>query len=390
MMLYLASISRKSIKPISLVIFGQSSSGKSFLANAISKFIPKEDRLILSSSSARAFEYLGGQLKHKFVLIQEWEGMEAILPTIRTLQSEGRLSRLVTVKNPEDGTHTSVAKTQECPCCVVVTTTKEGIHNENSTRIFELHADDKVAQTQNVVKETLLKANIEYRQNQQDAQNILNLHQDVQRILEPIEVSVPYAEHLSFPDSTTRNRRDAERFIELIKTVAFLRQKQKGIRVLYGTQYIEADDYDYEVAYSYGIPIISATLDRLTERAKNVLRVCCALMQDNLPQKPGHPPGFTTKQIREKAPSLGLDLNNQSDLYKQLNALAEYEYLDMNQPKPPKGTKYYTVLFQPVKDQWGNIINIDSPQTSFITTPDELRAKWTPKPAPTPPQNLGF
>lgn len=160
--------------------------------------------------------------------------------------------------------------------------------------------------------------------------------------------------------------------------------------MLNGIQYIEADIYDYEVAYSYGIHIISVTLRQLSERAKKVLLVCCALMEDNLPQKPGHPPGFTTKQIREKAPSLGLDLDNPNDVYKPLSTLVSLEYLDMNQPKPPKWTKYYTVLFQPVKDPQGNIINIDSPETSFITTPDELRAKWTPKPAPTPPQNIGF
>ena len=46
MMLYLAAISRKFKKPISLVIFGKSSSGKSFLVNAIEKFVPPEDKLI--------------------------------------------------------------------------------------------------------------------------------------------------------------------------------------------------------------------------------------------------------------------------------------------------------------------------------------------------------
>lgn len=40
MMLYLSAISRKFQEPISLVIFGKSSSGKSYLANAIEKFVP--------------------------------------------------------------------------------------------------------------------------------------------------------------------------------------------------------------------------------------------------------------------------------------------------------------------------------------------------------------
>jgi len=326
----------------------------------------------LSSSSARAFEYLGDWLKHKFVLVQEWEGLEGILPTIRTLQSEGKLSRLVTIQNPDDKTYKSVAKSFECPCSVVVTTTKEGIHNENSTRIFELYADDTVPQTQNVVRQTILKASIKHRNSENNKIKIFKLHHNIQRILEPIEVDIPFAHLLSFPTRSTRNRRDCERFMQLIKTVAYLRQKQKEIKYDNDVKYIEADLYDYEIAYIYGLPVISATLDQISERSKNVLRVCCSLM-DDLKQK-GQQIEFTVNQIQEKAPSLGFDLDNRPDLYKQLNALVEYEYLDFNQPKP-KGKKYYTVIFNYVRDQGGNIINIETPETKDITTPDFLKNK---------------
>lgn len=44
---------------------------------------------------------MGDQLKHKCILVQEWEGMEAIMETIRVLQSEGRISRAVSIKDPE-------------------------------------------------------------------------------------------------------------------------------------------------------------------------------------------------------------------------------------------------------------------------------------------------
>jgi len=54
--------------------------------------------------------------------------------------------------------------------------------------------------------------------------------------------------------------------------------------------------------------------------------------------------------------------------------LVEYEYLDFNQPKP-KGKKYYTVIFNYVRDQGGNIINIETPETKDITTPDSLKNK---------------
>jgi DNA replication protein DnaC len=161
MILYLAAISRKLKKPISLVIFGKSSSGKSYLANAIAKFIPPEAQLLLSSASPRAFEQYAESLKHKFILVQEWEGAKQMLPTIRTLQSEGKLYRLVAKRGGND--IEPITKPIECPCTVVITTTKEGIHNENSTRIFELYADEGLTQTEAVVTKILRDSDLALR-----------------------------------------------------------------------------------------------------------------------------------------------------------------------------------------------------------------------------------
>ena len=58
-------------------------------------------------------------------------------------------------------------------------------------------------------------------------QRILELHRNIQRVLEPVEVNNPFGEHLTFPASTSRRQRDIGRFINLFKTVAFLRQMQK-------------------------------------------------------------------------------------------------------------------------------------------------------------------
>ena len=82
------------------MVFGDSSAGKSYLVNSICSLIPEEDQLVLSSASARSFEHASEEmLKHKFIVVQEIEGMEDVEPTIRVMQSEGKLSRFVTVKN---------------------------------------------------------------------------------------------------------------------------------------------------------------------------------------------------------------------------------------------------------------------------------------------------
>ncbi len=368
MMLYFASISRKFDQPISLVIFGKSSSGKSYLANTVEKFVPPEDSLSISSSSGRGFEYLGSQLQHKCILIQEWEGAENILPTIRTIQSEGKLNRLVSVEDPDSpNQRKSVAMSFKCPCSVVITTTQENIHDENSTRIFELYADESVSQTENIVKASFENANLNQNGDKREKDRIVELHRDAQRCLDKVDVNIPFGHLINFPMKTTRHRRDANRFLQLIKVVAFLHQKQKNIFEKDGLPYIEADLKDYDIAYNYGISILKNTLNKISQRSKDVLLVCCAIADEK-----GKAVSFTTKDIQEKAGQLGLDFNSRPDLYKQLIYLTEYEYLEFEQAKT-KGQKFYKVCFDYVRNENGIIINIDSPDIKEITTPWQLR-----------------
>jgi len=368
MMLYLASISRKLDAPISIVIFGKSSSGKSYLANTIEKFVPPEDSLPLSSASARSLEYLGEQLRHKFLLIQELEGAEQVLSIIRTLQSEGKLNRLVTVDDPDSPNQKkAVAMSSKCPCSVIITTTQEKIHDENSTRIFELYADESVQQTESVVNSSLMKADLTVAGNETQKKQLIELQRDIQRCLEKIDVSIPYVNLIDFPKKTTRHRRDVGRFLQLIKTIAFLHQKQRKIIQHNDTSYIEANFHDYELAYNYGITVLQNTLNKISQRAKNVLSTCCFIADEK-----GRYNSFTTNDIQDKGPILGFDLQNRQDLYKQLNVLTEYEYLTYEKVGR---TKHYTVCFDYVRNPAGAIINIDSPDIREITTPEQLREK---------------
>ena len=54
-------------------------------------------------------------------------------------------------------------------------------------------------------------------------------HQNAQRLLRPIAVRNPYADALTFPDERTRLRRDHEKYLTLIDTIALLHQHQRPI-----------------------------------------------------------------------------------------------------------------------------------------------------------------
>jgi hypothetical protein len=261
----------------------------------------------------------------------------------------------------------------ECPCSVVITTTKESIHNENDTRIFKISADESIAQTEAIVKKTLSDSDLRNKSNKSEKKYILNLHHNVQRLLEPVKINIPYGDYLNFPAKPTRNRRDCDRFIQLIKVVAFLRQKQKKDTEINGTKCIEADSDDYQIAYDLSMKVIASTLSQVSDRAKGVLTICCQL-DDELKQA-GKSQMFSVTEIQDKAADFGLDYQNRDDLYKQLKWLEKYEYLTLSR-STSKGNKRYSVSFDYERDQNGEIVNIATSDVREITTPDELRAKW--------------
>ena len=56
------------------------------------------------------------------------------------------------------------------------------------------------------------------------------LHRNAQRLLRPLTVVNPYADRLSFLSDKTRTRRDHEKYLTLIDTIALLHQYQRAVK----------------------------------------------------------------------------------------------------------------------------------------------------------------
>lgn len=381
-MLYVIYTTRKFPKPISATLFGQASAGKSFLANRVIEFMPSEDRLVLSSASAKSIEYISEeQIKNHVLLVQELEGASEIMPTLRTLQSEGRLNRLVTITETESGVPEAVQTSKDCPCSVIITTTSDFVEPETSTRIFELYINESIDQTKEIVGAIFERSKIAYLAEQKRREEIKKLHWNIQRLLKPIMVDVPYADLIDFPASQTRHRRDSQRFIELIKGVAFLHQYQKEIKEAGdGIKYIEADHRDYAIAYTLANEVLRATLSELSERAWKVLEVCCYVgyekMSNANPDVKEETGGFTRKEIKKKAKELKIDIGDFRNFTKQLESLADAEYLEILQGGQGK-TYRYALRFKDFEVLKNGKIKIQKPLIENLTTPEELRKKMT-------------
>jgi hypothetical protein len=236
-----ALTSRKQENPISLLVKGESSSGKSYLLGQVVKLFPPEDIKVLTAMSKQAMIYSQESLSHKTIIIFEKHGMDQALYNIRSLQSEKKLIFETVEKDPEGGHYTRRIE-KDGPTNFIVTTTSLRIHFENETRNWSIGTDESEEQTQ-AVKERIA----ERYNNVHPDFSFVETFQNAQRLLESYPVRIPYGNFLSSktPDKPTRIRRDFEKLLAAIETIALLHQYQREIKEENGVKYIEAKLEDY-------------------------------------------------------------------------------------------------------------------------------------------------
>lgn len=146
-LLYLAVTSRLLPRPISMVVKGPSSAGKSFLTERVLEFFPPSAFYALSAMSERALAYSEEPLQHRMLVIYEAAGLRGDFATylLRSLLSEGRV-RYETVMKTIDGLKPCLIEPSD-PTGLLVTTTAIQLHPENETRMLSLIVTDTPDQT---------------------------------------------------------------------------------------------------------------------------------------------------------------------------------------------------------------------------------------------------
>jgi DNA primase catalytic core len=273
---YLIGISRKLERPLSGIIISQSGAGKSTLAEVVEQLTPPENVVLYTRLTAQSLAYMPKDaLKRKLVIIEEREGATAAEYHIRVLQSRQRLAQLTTEKDPATGKMRSRVYEVEGPIAYLETTTSTQINHENATRCFELHLDESEEQTRRI-HQRQRESRIEgLAVAGPSIEAIRRHHHTAQRLLEPVRVFVPFAPLLSFPVRWLRTRRDHERFLSLIDTIAFLHQHQRegGVVERDGqpVRFIRASIGDYRLAYQLAKDVIWSTLHELTHDGRELL-----------------------------------------------------------------------------------------------------------------------
>ncbi len=273
---YIAMTSRKRKKPVCMLILSSSGAGKTALQDAIVDFCPPEDLVKLTSLSGKALFYKDRMsLKHKVLALEEGDGAQEAAYAIRSLISSGVLINETTIKDLSTGRLTTMENRVEGPTAVFFTTTNPDVDPETKSRFFVTGIDESREQTRKILA-------FQRNNHSQDdicqsiqSQAVIQKHINFQRLLKPLGVKNPYADSLTYGDDRLQSRRDQPKYLNLIKSVAFLRQMQKKIKS--GTKngktvpWIEVDAQDIRIANMLSEEILGRSLDELSRPGRDLL-----------------------------------------------------------------------------------------------------------------------
>ena len=266
---YLAAISRLLEKPLGVMVQSSSAAGKSALMEAVLAFVPEEERVQYSAMTGQSLFYMGEtDLQHKVLAIAEEEGAERASYPLKLLQSEGELTIASTGKDPKSGRLVTNEYHVEGPAAILLTTTAIDLDEELQNRCVVLAVDESREQTIAIHEAQRLARTRQGAIRRKRRPRIRALHQNAQRLLEPVAIRNPHSPRLTFPNEVMRSRRDQEKYLTLIEAIALLHQHQRQVL----TDVVDGERDSY----------IEVTLDDIAE-ANRLASEALGRMLDELP-----------------------------------------------------------------------------------------------------------
>ena len=184
-----------------MIVQSSSAAGKSSLMDAVLAFVPEEQRVQYSAMTGQSLFYMGEtNLKHKVLAIVEEAGAQRASYALKLLQSEGELTIASTGKDPVSGRHIAHQYRVEGPVMIFLTTTAIDIDEELLNRCLVLTVNEDREQTQAIHRIQREAQTIEGLLRRRDRDDLLRLHRNAQRLLQPVSVVNPYACSLTFHD----------------------------------------------------------------------------------------------------------------------------------------------------------------------------------------------
>jgi DNA-binding MarR family transcriptional regulator len=338
---YLAATSRKLNEPLAIVIQSSSSAGKTSLMDAILDMMPDEDQLRFSGMTGQSLFYLdSGAIRHKILAISEDEGIRRATYALKLLQSEGELRQATTAQSNSGRMETTTYHV-EGPVQIMLTTTAMDIDEELVNRCLVLTVDETKNQTDAIQAKQRDARTLTQFDSIEVAKSLRHLHQNTQRLIQPIKVINSYAPQLTFANDKTRLRRDQKKYLTLIDTIALLHQHQRQVQTRQGSQgetveFINVEPSDIVVANRIIGEVLGRSLDELSPQTRRLLM----LLHEHVGSeaKAGgvsrHAFRFTRRDVREAISW------SDTQVHRHLTRLVDLEYVVTHRGKHGKRFVY--------------------------------------------------
>jgi DNA primase len=304
---YLAAVSRKLDRPLAVIVQSTSAAGKSALQDAVLGFVPDEERVSFSAMTGQSLFYMGeSDLSHKVLAVSEEEGAERASYALKLLQSEGELSIASTGKDGTTGRLVTHTYRVRGPVAIFLTTTAVDVDEELLNRCLVLSVDEDREQTRAIHDRQRVAETLDGLLADRRRRAVVKVHQDGQRLLEPVAVVNPFATRLGFSDARTRTRRDHVKYLTLIRAVALLHQHQRPRKTAtvdgVAVSFIEVTREDIRLANRLAHRVLGRSLDELppgTRRLLDLLEqiVAGTAAQDGVARERVR---FTRRELREQ------------------------------------------------------------------------------------------
>lgn len=228
------------------------------------------------TSQALFYQPAGG-LRHKLLALEEAEGMGGAVYSIRALQSAGAIQILATGKNATTGAPESRSVRVEGPVAVFMTTTRTSaeIDGELASRNLFVAIDESPERTAAILARQRERMTLDALADGTRRAAIQRVHWAAQRLLRPVQVVNPFATQLRFPVESLSARRDQSKYLALIRSIAFLRQRQRETRTIEvegeRVEYVEVVRDDVALANRIAAEVLGHSLDELSRPSRRLL-----------------------------------------------------------------------------------------------------------------------
>jgi hypothetical protein len=357
LVVFLALVSCLLERPVSIVLKGVSSAGKSFAVTTALKFVPPTAYYTLTSMSERALIYDNEPLRHRALVLYEADGLGGFAEVIvRSLLSEDHIV-YKTVQDIE-GTLETVTIEREGPTGLITTTTSVKLHHENETRLLSDTVPDTSEQTGLILEAEAARAegiavvDIDYSEYHALYEFLAASHEAV--------VVVPFARMLAavIPRVAVRLRRDFKALLSLIMAHTLLHQQTRE-HDAQGRVIATLDDYT--AVYRLVACLFSEGVERTVP--PSVSETVRAVGDMGQPSNTDGD-GVTLNQIRHKLRSLGVELDR-SAVLRRVNQAIERGYL-VDLAGGQRGKPKRIVI--------GEVLGENPGETDVLPTPDVLGA----------------